>query len=70
MLTQQLYDSYMHFAYVLYSGFCYGVAALIVVIGGKLAWFIAFGEGVLTIQIGPIFIVQLELIQNPKKKDR
>jgi hypothetical protein len=34
MLTQQLYDSYMHFAYVLYSGFCYVFAALIVVIGG------------------------------------
>lgn len=28
MLTQQLYDSYMHFAYVLYSGFCYVFAAL------------------------------------------
>jgi hypothetical protein len=68
MLPQQLYDSYMHFGYVLYTVFCYVFAALIAVIGGKLAWFIAFGEGVLTIQIGSFLIVELELTPSHKKK--
>ena len=70
MLTQQFYDSYMHFAYILYSAFCYIFSALILAVGWKLAWYIAFGDGVLTIKMGRFLILELEFIQNPKKKDR
>lgn len=67
-MLNQLYQSYMHFAWILYSAFCYIFSALILVVGFKLAWHIAFGEGILTIRLGRLIILEVELITNPKKK--
>ena len=59
----QLYQSYMHFAWMLYTAFWVIVAAY----SFPLAWFIAFGTGTYTIRIGNFVILELESIENDDK---
>ena len=67
-MQNEFFQSYMNFAYTLYTLFCYALSVLIVVVGSRLAWFIAFGKGVLTIQIGHFILIELDLTDKPTKK--
>jgi hypothetical protein len=62
-IVNQLYQSYMHFAWMLYTAFWVIVAAY----SFPLAWFIAFGKGTYTIRIGNFVILELESIENDDK---
>ena len=62
-MLNQLYQSYMHFAWLVYMVFWVIVAVYSV----PLAWFIAFGKGTYTIRIGSFVILELEIIENEDK---
>ena len=59
----QFYQSYMHFAWLLYTAFW----VILTVYSFPLAWFIAFGKGTYTIRIGNFVILELESIENNDK---
>ena len=62
-MLNQLYQSYMHFAWLLYTAFW----VILTVYSFPLAWFIAFGKGTYTIRIGNFVILELESIENNDK---
>ena len=62
-MLNQLYQSYMHFAWMLYTAFW----VILTVYSFPLAWFIAFGKGTYTIRIGNFVILELESIENNDK---
>jgi hypothetical protein len=62
-MLNQLYQSYMHFAWLLYTAFW----VILTVYSFPLAWFIAFGKGTYTIRIGNFVILELESIENDDK---
>ena len=65
-MLNQLYQSYMHFAWLLYAAFWLIVAGY----SFPLAWFIAFGKGTFTIRIGNFIILELESLDDDKSKQK
>ena len=65
-MLNQPYQSYMHFAWLVYMVFWVIVAVYSV----PLAWFIAFGKGTYTIRIGNFVILELESIENNDKDSK
>lgn len=62
----QLYQSYMHFAWLVYTAFWLIVAGYSI----PLAWFIAFGKGTFTISIGNFIILELESLDDDKSTQK
>lgn len=62
-MQNEFFQSYMHFAWLLYTAFW----AILTVYSFPLAWFIAFGKGTYTIRIGNFVILELESIENNDK---
>lgn len=65
-MLSQLYQSYMTFAWDLLAAFMIVLTPIILIV----ARHIAFGEGVLTIQVGRLIILQMEIIDNGSKRSK
>jgi hypothetical protein len=65
-MLNQLYQSYMHFAWLVYMVFWVIVAVYSV----PLAWFIAFGKGTYRIRIGNFVILELESLDDDQGKKK